>query len=200
MVFMLCCVPSPTSLPLPIFLSASMSAFAAPVTHQDQGGCGGHRSMNSPSRFSRTRKPSVPGRVQMVVSGQWGSSLEELNFLAIFNCSRPGATTLQLVSKILIVVNRPEDRYRSIAGLPAETTSCIYQVKSSLLALLIRSLKSRDVNNGADGRYNLGPIVIALKTISFLPTFFNIFKYISDRTLLLLSKTIDGLTSLRFVR
>lgn len=31
-VFMLCCVQSPTSLPLPIFLSASMSAFAAPVT------------------------------------------------------------------------------------------------------------------------------------------------------------------------
>jgi hypothetical protein len=50
-VFMLCCVPSPTSLPLPIFLSASMSAFAAPVTHQDQGGCGGHRSSTALSAF-----------------------------------------------------------------------------------------------------------------------------------------------------
>jgi len=51
-VFKLCWVQSPTSLPLTIFLSASMSAFAAPVTHQDQGGCGGNGSSTALSAFS----------------------------------------------------------------------------------------------------------------------------------------------------
>jgi hypothetical protein len=51
------------------FFHVLMSALAAPATHQDQGLLLKEWRFNSPFRISRSRKPSVPGRVQLVVSG-----------------------------------------------------------------------------------------------------------------------------------